>query len=1429
MNRLFRFSVEHPKTVLMAVFVAALLGVRAWQKAAVDVFPDVALPRVTIQTEAGGLTAEEVEQLVSIPIEAAVNGIPGVTSVRSSSSGGLSFVWVDFDWNVDQARARFDVFERLSRVEALLPDEVHAEISPVVSVTGEIMLAALTAKTNTVSLLEMRELAEYDLRTRLLAIPGIGEVAVMGGRLPEYRVAANPRRLAEADLSLFDVIEAARQSRTYLSGGYLPHVGGEEIPLRQIARADTLDDLHRTPLPRADGGSLRLGDVADVSVAGEPRRGSASYNGETAVVLSIQKTPGGNTPELTKEVERVLTEFSDSVASRGIAVHSDAYRQADFIAASVAGGRDVVRDAVIIVVLVLLLTLLDVRTIIVILATMPISFLLGVLIFPLFGLGVNVMTLGGLAVAAGDIVDAAIIFTDAIRRKGSIASVVPGVLFSSLIVALVFIPLLLLTGLEGQFFRPLALAYLCVFGASLVCAGTVVPALARLVRLGGVASCRASQDSLGIRLMRAAYRPFLTLSLRVPLLIVLLALALTGGALYLAAQFGSSFLPPFHEDSFNVMVSLPPGASLDETERVSESCVPTLLSIPGVKSVTRRTGRAERDQHAEPVSSSEFVVRVDLAGDTDAVRDQIRARLGGIPGCAVMVGYPIAHRISAVLSGTEAELAVNLFGDDPTVLREAAAQVKTSLEAMHEVADVRANREIAIKTLRIDYDMEALREAGITPQEAGEQVSAAFNGCPVGDVRQGIRRRSVTVRLAGDENEFSEDDVRALILSGRSGRRVRLDDVARVVPEIAPNLLLREGGRRKALISCNPAPGVSAGDLVAHLRTRLTPIATSFGCTVSFSGSSEAREEAARQLTFLGLGLALLIFFILVFALGSARAALLALINVPLGLVGSVAAVALADPVLSVSSLVGFVTVTGFVIRNGILMLHAYRDRLAAGASLTDAIRDGSLERLAPIVMTSLTTVIGLIPIMLAGSEPGGELLAPLAVVQFGGLIGAMILNLLVLPAATKLLGLRFDKVVSLALVALCVGICGCRSYEEKPIDWAVEAQAGVTNEVTLATVDDAVQLALIGNREINLKRLAAARSADVARKTGWWEDPEFDLDVMRILRSHPHPFLGGAAVKFTIPLSGVPGCEARTAELYAEADAAEVRAAERDLMVRVRRAAVEFVALQKRVRMLDAYEADPRVLRAREQIERLCAAGEVSVSVRAQMRRQKHVRHHAQMEAERAREQTRLAFLQLLGLGPETRLKLNFPPLTVPSSVPPRVMPLALVEHPSVAAARLRLGGAETELKTEIRRQYPELVVGPAYGNEEGLDRLGLVAGVKLPLWNRNRQAIAKAEKARDVSRLSALDTWHDLVLAEATAAANLANLLAHPHIPSNERAETDDLADAGELLPQDYLAVREEILDLQLSEAEWHREVALAVADLTRFAVEKKQENLK
>ena len=1450
MNRLLDLITSRHLVFLAAALMLAAVGWRTWKTLPVDVFPDIPVPRVTLQTEAGGLTAEEVEQLVTIPIETAMSGIPGLSTVRSSSGGGLSFVWLDFDWSTDLARARFDVFERLSRVKESLPAEVETEIVPLVSVTGEIMLVALTAETNGVSSLELRELAEYDLRQRLLGVPGIGEVAVVGGRLPEYRVAVDPRRLAQTGLAMADVIEAARDTRTSLSAGYLAHVAGEEVPIRQLARADSLEALRASALPLASGGALKLSDVAEVSLEGAPRRGSASFEGREAVVLSVQKTLGGNTPELTRRLDGVLAAFGKEVAARGVRVHANAYRQADFIAASIAGGRDVLRDAVIVVIAVLLLTLLELRTILVVLVTMPISILAGLALFPALGLGVNVMTLGGFAIAAGDIVDAAIIFTEVIRRKlgenaalaaaarrpervvvaEAAASVAPGVLFSTLIVVLVFLPLLFLDGLEGCFFRPLSLAYLAVFAMSLVAAVTVVPALARMLKLGGRAQregsrARTSGTAFGIRVMLACYRPLLCGALRFPKTVLLLAVAMVAGAAIVAKDFGSSFLPPFREDSFNVVLSLPPGASLAESERVAEACVPLIRELPGVLSVTRRTGRAERDQHAEPVSSSEYVVRVDLKGDPDAVKAAIRDRLGSIPGCSLLVGYPIAHRIGAVLSGTEAEVAVNVYGESAEVLRAVAAEMKRALEKVPEVSDVRANREVMVSTLRIDYDLDLLREAGLTLREAGEQVAAAFNGVETGVVREGVRRRSIVVRLAGDPNEADAETVRGLLLAGRGGRCVRLDDVASVVPEEASNLMLREGGRRKALISCNASDGVDTGELVGRLRASLEPIARRYGCSVTFSGSSQARESAARRLALLGIGLVAVIFVILLVALKSVRAALLALVNVPLGLVGGVVAVAIADSVLSVSSLVGFVTVMGFVLRNGILLLNRYRERLKDGAPLEEAVREGSLERMVPIVMTSLTTVFGLVPIMLAGQKPGGELLAPLAVVQFGGILGATFLNLLILPALAKMAlakDARIERAVRAGVFAAMAGMLGCTAYEARPIDWAAEASRPATNRVEIASADHAAQLAIIGNPSLNVLRLKAASSGAVACETGWWEDPSVEYSPMRIVNPADYPWITDVSIGLTIPLSGVPGCERAAARAYAEADRADIVAAEAEVGAEVRSVVIRLVSLRTSAERLASALADASLVSTLSNAVRLAAAGEVTTAELSTVRRNLHARRHQLQELRVLAASEEASLRRLLGFDPRTEIAVRATVLDEASALPPDdCAAVDLVRHPRVQAALRRLDGDEAALRTEIRRQYPDLRIGPSFSREDGQDRLGLSAGVTLPLWNRNRKGVAEATGVRDVSRRNAIDVWRELVCRRAEAVATLAELGAHPSAPPADRTTAAALLRAGEIGAIDFLTLSDEILTAELSEIDWRRDVRLAREEIRRLSV--------
>lgn len=1013
LTKLLNVVLKWPRLTILLALAAIVGGGYVVRELAVDVFPEIKVPRVTIQTEAGGLTAEEVEQRITIPIESAMNGLAGVKGVRSSSGGGLSFVWVDFDWNADPDTARFRVFERLGQIRESLPEESIPEIAPVVSVSGEIMMVALLAESTNVTSLALREIAEYRLRNRLLAIPGIAQVVTIGGNLPELRIGYDPRRLAQFGLGPSDIGEAVAASRTWASGGYLANVGGEEIPVRQSARADSVADLKKVWIPTPSDAPLRLETVATVSLAGAPRRGSASFNGKEAVVISIQKAPGGNTLELGRRVEEALDDFP---LPDGVRLEKCAYRQSDFINLAIENGKSMVWEAVLIVVIVLGLTLMNIRTLLIVLITMPVSIGLGFLLFPALGLGINIMTLGGLAVAVGDIVDSAIIFTEIFRRRmkrdyraelvEAAREVAPGVIFSASIIALVFLPLLFLSGIEGQFFKPLAYAYLAIFISSVLAAFIVTPALFFL--LGAAKQARnttkqkeTASESLAERLLKRIYAPLLAFAMRFPKAVLALSAVVLALAIWRAASFGSDFLPPFQEDTFTVFVSLVPGSSLAESERISENVAKRLLSIRGVKSVTRRTGRAERDQHAEPVSTSELIVRVDVNEPADGLREKMESLVKSIPGASGLIGYPIAHRISAVLSGSAAELALNVFGPDPETIRAAAFRIKDELASIPEVADVQANREILIDTIKIDYDLRRLALEGLTLRDAGEQVSAAFNGRNLGTVALGQNRRDITLRLDGETPD--EEELKRLLLKTQTGRFVRLDDVATVRREEASNLIVHENGRRLALITLNPATNVSVGELVDALKRRLQPILREFGCTVEFGGAYQANQSARRTLGVFSAGLFVIILFILLAATGSHSQAFAVMATIPLSLVGAVLAVDLTGRVISVASVVGFITVIGFSIRNGLLLVNRYHELELQGLSRAEALTTGSLERMVPILMTSLTTVFGLIPIAAARGVPGGEILAPLAIVQLGGLVVATFAALIVMPAIGSL------------------------------------------------------------------------------------------------------------------------------------------------------------------------------------------------------------------------------------------------------------------------------------------------------------------------------------------------------------------------------------------------------------------------------------------
>ena len=998
-------------------------------------------------TEAGGLAADEVEQYVTFPLESSVNGLPGVRRVRSASAISLSLVWVEFDWGEDLYRARQLVAERLATVKGELPPGIEPEIGPITSVTGEIMLVSLSCPGGQITDLELRALAEFDIRNKLLSVAGVAQVVVIGGDLPEYQVNVRQDQLRLYDLSIQDVAEAAAQAHSTASAGYLPDEGGLEVPLRQTGRVTCAQDIRQTVIRQEGSASLTIGQVADVELRGALRRGTASDRGTPAVVLSIQKAPGTNTLALTEKIDKVLLGIEPALPA-GVRLNRHAFRQADFIQRAVDNVLTVCRDAAIIVAVILVLFLLNVRTTIITLTALPLSLAVSLLVLWAMGMTINVMTLGGLAVVIGELVDDAIIFVENAFRRLRENRALPenrrrsplrviydacneirgSVVFATIIIALVFVPLLFLQGLEGRFFRPLGIAYIVSLLASLLVALTVTPAMCRLLLRGRLA--QHDRESVVVRGLKWIYEPAVRAMIRLRVVVLSLAVAGMVGAVWLAGTFGTSFLPQFDEGTITVFVMASPGTSLRESDAGARGIEKRLAKLEGVRSVIRRTGRAERDEHAEPVSNSEIDVTI-ADGHTKAqVRGEIDKILASVPGVTTMVGQPIEHRISNILSGTPAAIAIDIYGPNLAELRQVTKRVAEELKMIPAARDVAANRELLVRTAPIRYRHEDLARWGLTPTQAAEQVSTAFYGKVVAEVNAGIRRYDIVVRLSPEKRQ-DLNDVRSFLLRGAGGQLVRLSEVADVGPEQASNLIARQNTQRKAVVSCNVAEGYNLGHLVEQVRRRVDPIIREHGFGVHYGGQFEAQQSASRMMLMMGGIVVVLILMLLDTAIGSMKAALLVMINLPLALIGGIAALYITEspnvwrntlallglidgryqaPVISVASIVGYVTLFGIAVRNGLLLVNRYGDLIHnEGLSVADAIIRGSKDRLIPILMTALVTVLGLVPIVLAADQPGGELLAPLAIVQLGGLATSSILNLLVVPAGYSLIFARSE------------------------------------------------------------------------------------------------------------------------------------------------------------------------------------------------------------------------------------------------------------------------------------------------------------------------------------------------------------------------------------------------------------------------------------
>lgn len=1022
-DALIRWALGNRALVLVLALLASAYGVATALRMPVDVFPDLTAPTVTVLTEARGMAPTEVESLVTFPIEAALNGAPKVRRVRSQTTVGFSVVWIEFEWDADIHLARQTVAEKLNLVAEELPPETRRPvIAPISSIMGEILFLALTSDSHTP--LELRTLSDSVLRRRLLAVPGVAQVAPIGGAAKEYQVVLDPARLRAQGISIEEVARALEASNENVSAGFIER-GGSELLVQGRGRLLDLEELARAVVARRGDVPLHLFELGEVRIGEAPKRGEGSAGGRPAVVIGIQKQPDVNTLTLTGALDRVLDELEASLPA-GVRIDRHVFRQADFIEIAIENVVEALRDGALLVVLIILLFLGNLRATLITLTAIPLSLVVAVLVLDAFGASLNTMTLGGMAIAIGALVDDAVIDVENVFRRLRENALLPAaqrrptlrvvldasieirksIVFATLIIVLVFTPIFFLSGVEGRLLAPLGTAYVTALLASLVVAVTVTPVLCHLL-LPGSRSVLAGHEPALVRGLKRLYGALLRPLLPRPWLVVLPSLVLLIGALVSLRDVGLAFLPEFNEGSLTINMTTLPGTSLRESDALGRVAEELLLEDPAVRSVARRTGRAELDEHAYGVESSELDVALHLeGGDKSALLARVRDSLALLPGTSVSIGQPISHRIDHMLSGTRASVAVKLFGPDLAHLRTLARRVEAAMGGVPGVVDLAVEQQADVPLMVVRFDRAALGRHGIGIHDAARTLETAYQGLAISKVREGERSYDLVLRLAGDGGPWPAS-LAELPVDAPGGTPIPLGSLAEVRRDIGPNVISREAVERKLVVSCNVA-GRDVVSLVEELQELLAPIlAAAPGYRVEYGGQFESALEARRVLTLLALAVILGIGFLLHFAFGSARDALLVMLNLPLALIGGVAGVFLTGGVLTVASLIGFITVFGIATRNGIMLVSHIRHLMEHEGvrDLRAAVERGSQERLAPILMTALATALALVPLALAGDEPGNEIQTPMAVVILTGLATSMVLNMLVVPVLYLRLG----------------------------------------------------------------------------------------------------------------------------------------------------------------------------------------------------------------------------------------------------------------------------------------------------------------------------------------------------------------------------------------------------------------------------------------
>ena len=1028
LNRIIKLSLRNRLVVLLGAVLLLIAGLYTAKNTDVDVFPDLNAPTVVVMTEANGMAPEEVERLVTFPIETAVNGATGVRRVRSSSTTGFSVVWVEFDWGTDIYRARQIVSEKTAVVEEMLPDGVGSPtLGPQSSILGELMFVSLTA--DSTSLQDLRTIADWTVRPRLLATGGVAQVSVLGGEVREYQILLNPGRMRHYGVSLDEVCEAVDGMNGNVAGGILYEYGNEYI-IRGVLASDNVGTLAGSLVKTTASGPVLLGNVAEVKIGNSrPKMGTASHDGKPCVMVTVTKQPNTSTVDLTAKIDTVLMELGKTLP-RDVKVSSDIYRQERFINSSIDNVMKSLYEGGLFVVIVLFLFLMNVRATVISLITIPLSLLVSVLTLHLLGLTINTMSLGGMAIAIGSLVDDAIVDVENVyRRLRENSSLPPGfrqstltvifnaskevrlpILNSTLIIVASFVPLFFLSGMEGRLLVPLGIAFVTALGASTLVALTLTPVLCSYLLAGRrPGSGKLLTEPYVARKLKTAYGRLLGRALTRHRQVLAVTAVLTVVAIVGFATLGRSFLPPFNEGSFTIGVSTLPGISLEESDRIGHRVEEALLAIPEVQTVGRKTGRAELDEHALGVNDSELEVPFVL-GDRSKqeVMEDIRARLAAIPGIAVEVGAPVTHRIDAMLSGTRANIAIKVFGPDLGTLYSLGKKIEEAVKDIDGIADLNVERQVERPQLRIEPRREMLARYGVTLPQFARMVGVLLGGQVVSQVYEGEKSFDLTLKVA-DADRMTAADIAAITVDA-NGAKVPLGTLANITSAMGPNTINRENVARKLVVSAN----VSGRDLlgvVNDIRKRIdAEVAMPEDYHVEYGGQFESERTASRTLLVTSVFSIAAIFLLLFNEFRSVRQASVILLNLPLALIGGVLVLWLSGGVVSIPATIGFISLFGIATRNGMLLVSRYNDLRAEGYTLTESVMHGSIDRLNPILMTALSSALALVPMALGGELPGNEIQSPMAKVILGGLFTSTLLNAFIIPIMYLLINRQDNK-----------------------------------------------------------------------------------------------------------------------------------------------------------------------------------------------------------------------------------------------------------------------------------------------------------------------------------------------------------------------------------------------------------------------------------